>query len=233
MRRVLLALALAAAAAPRSFATGLLCPSGVLDARGYGAVPLFSALPMSGSSFARRWSRALPGLSKEFPDLRFEKPENLHVTLVFVSTAGWDSTRVDDYEKYAMDGPDVSSGPLVMKGALDTFGPKKDVAVLHFSAIPKEWPARLMKDRDVATAKGLRPRDRYDDVFEAHVSLAFARDAEKDRAELRRFEKRMETHAADFDGLSVRLDRAERPALFLVLGGGDSVRFVPLKAYCR
>ena len=233
MRRFALALALAALAAPRSFATGLVCPSGVLDSRGYGAVPLFSALPMSGSSFAARWSKALPELAKEFPGLRFETPENLHVTLVFVSTAGWDSTRIDEYERYALDGPEVSSGPLVMKGVLDTFGPKKDVAVLHLKPVPAEWSSRLMKDRDVLTASGLRPRDRYDDVFEAHVSLAFARDAEKGRAQLRRFEKRLSAQASRFDGLEVRLDRSSKPALFLVLGGGDSVRFVPLKAYCR
>lgn len=232
MKRVLLLATLAAFARPCA-AGGLACPAGVLDPRGYGAVPLFTALPLGRSAFAKQWAKALPALSKEFPGLRFEKPENLHVTLVFISTAGWDSTRLDEIEKHALDGPDVSSAPLVLQGGLDTFGPKKDVAVLHLAGVPDEWRSRLMKDRQTLTDQALRPRDRYDDVFEAHVSLAFAADPVKQRPELLRFELWMADHAKSFGGLRVAFGRDTAPATFLVLGKGETTRFLPIKAYCR
>lgn len=134
------------------FAAGLSCPPSGLDKDGRGTPLLFSALPLGKTRFAKRWAKARKELTREFPGLRFEKPENLHITLSF-DGSGWDPATMDVRETYGLDGPDLSSGPLAMKGTPDLFGGKKEVVALHMTPVPDEWAARLMKDRDALTAK--------------------------------------------------------------------------------
>lgn len=214
-----------------SRAAGLTCPEGSLDKDGHGSALLFSALPLNKTKFARRWGKAQKELAKTFPSLRFETPENLHVTLAFMG-GGWDPAKLDVLEKYGLDGPALSSGPLTMKGTPDLFGGKKEVVALHLETVPEEWAKRLMKDRDAMTELGLRKRDRFDDVFTAHVSLAFASKPDEQRDELARFEKWMADHASRFDGLAFKIDKSIKPAYFVVLGKDETTRFVPLRRYC-
>ena len=231
MRLVLAAVLLCAAPSVAVHAAGLTCPADSLDKDGRASVLLFSALPLSETKFAVRWTKAQKELKKEFPGLRFEKTENLHITLVFVGM-GWEPAKIEEMEMLGLDGPDLSSGALKLKGAMDLFGPKKHVAVLHFDPTPAEWGARLMKNRQTMTDRGFRKRDMFDDQFKAHVSLAFASKPEEQRAELERFEKWMTDHAARFDGLEVSVDRKVKPAFFVVLGKDEAVRFAPLHGYC-
>jgi 2'-5' RNA ligase len=120
------------------FAAPLVCPPDVVDSSGTGKAVLFSSLPLDKTDFAVRWSSALPELKKEFPTLRFEKTENLHITLAFMGVGGWNPAKVEEMERYALDGPDYSSGAVTLKGSPDLFGPKKNVVVLHFTAAPPE-----------------------------------------------------------------------------------------------
>ena len=222
---------MALACANAALAAGLTCPADGLDKKGLGAPLLFSALPLGKTPFARRWTKAQKELAREFPGLRFEKPENLHVTLVFVG-AGWDPKKTELLETYGLDGPDLSSGTVTLKGHPEIFGPKKNVAVLELTPVPKEWEARLMKDRQTLTDRGLRKRDVFDDVFRAHVTLASAPKPDEQRAELERFGKWMTDRAARFGGLNFAFDRSIEPAFFVVLGKDEATRFVPLHEYC-
>ena len=210
---------------------GLTCPADGLDKDGHGSVLLFSALPLNKTKFAKQWSKAQKELAKTFPGLRFEKPENLHITLSF-NGAGWDPAKIDLMEKYGLDGPDLSSGPLKMKGAPDLFGGKKEVVALHLTPVPEEWATRLMKNRQTMTDLGLRKRDRFDDVFTAHVSLASAPKPDEQRDELDHFEKWMAAHASRFGGLNIAIDRSIAPAYFVVRGKAETTQFVPLREYC-
>jgi hypothetical protein len=135
-------------------------------------------------------------------------------------------------EKYGLDGPDLSSGTLKTKGAPELYGDHKEVAALTLSPIPGEWASRLMKDRETLTGEGLRKRDKYDDVFKAHVSLASAPKPDEQRGELARFQKWTADHAADLCDLSVPFDRSIKPAFFVVLGKAETTRFVPLREHC-
>ncbi len=203
------------------------CPARLLDERGRGALPLFSALTTQDTMLAERWAAEQADLAELFPHLRIEPPENLHITLVFMSPRGWDAGAIDTMERYALDGPKVS-GRLELSGSMETFGPKNDVAVLHFESIPSEWTRRLVANRQVLTDIGLRPRDRYDDAFNAHISLAYA-PTEQDKPELERFERWMTEHADLFGGLKISIPDSARPRLFVVVGRGDDTRFVPLR----
>jgi 2'-5' RNA ligase len=229
--RFLAAALVGASIAGPCFSAGLSCPADGLDKDGHGSVLLFSALPLNKTKFAKRWEKSQKELAKKFPGLRFEKTENLHVTLSFMG-AGWDPAKIDVMEKYGLEGPDVSSGPLEMKGTPDLFGTKKEVVALHLEPVPEEWAKRLMKNRQTMTDLGLRKRDRFDDVFAAHVSLASAPKPDEPREELARFEKWMSDHAARFGGLRIPFDRSIKPAYFVVLGKAETTRFVPLREYC-
>lgn len=213
-------------------AAALSCPAAGLDKTGKGSVLLFSALPLGETKFAARWKKARPELVKEFPGLRFEKPENLHVTLVFVGM-GWDPEKIPEMEKYSLNGPDLSSGPLKMKGTPDLFGPSKQVVALHLNPVPSEWETRLMKDRETMTGLGLRSKDRYDDQFKAHISLASSATPDVKRDELARFQKWMTDHASRFGGLELPIDRSVKPKFMVVLGKDEDTRFVPLHGYCK
>jgi 2'-5' RNA ligase len=210
---------------------GLTCPAESVDKQGLGSIPLFSSLPLGKTKFARQWKNAAKELSKKFPDLRFEKPENLHVTLVYMGV-GWDPAKIDEMEKYALDGPDLSSGTLTMKGIPEMFGDHKEVVALTLTPVPAEWSSRLMKDRKTLTDAGLRKLDKYDGVFKAHVSLASAMKPDEQRAELDAFARWMADHAARFGGLDIPFDRAIKPAFYVVLGKAETTRFVPLREYC-
>jgi 2'-5' RNA ligase len=206
-------------------AAALACPA---DA---GSKLLFSAIPLGKTQFGRDWEKAQPELAKKFPGLAFEKTGNLHVTLSFMG-AGWKPEDADEMEKLSLDGPDLSSGPLKMKGAPELFGPKKQVVALELTPVPGEWAARLMKNRDAATARGFRKRDAYDDVFKPHVSLASAPKPDEMRGELARFQAWMAKNAGRFGGLVLTITGDEKPAFFLVLGNGPETRFTPLREYC-
>jgi len=202
-------------------AAALACPA---DA---GSKLLFSSLPLDKTKFAAQWEKVQPELAREFPGLRFETPENLHVTLSFMG-AGWKAEDAGEMEKLSLDGPDLSSGALAMKGTPELFGPKKHVVALALSPVPEEWAARLMKNRDAATARGFRKRDMFDGVFKPHVSLAFAAKPEEQRAELDRFAAWISKRAKRFGGLEITFDRSIAPAFYLV----DGKRFTPLREYC-
>lgn len=219
--RAVLAAALLLSSAVAARAAALACPA---DA---GSKLLFSSLPLGNTKFAAEWAKAQPELAKEFPGLRFETPVNLHVTLSFMG-AGWKPEDVTELERLSLDGPDLSSGPLTMKGTLELFGPKKHVAALALSPVPEEWAARLMRNRDAATAKGFRKRDMFDGVFKPHVSLAFAAKPEEQRAELDRFSEWMTKRAKRFGGLELTFDRSIEAGFYLVAGP----RFTPLREYC-
>lgn len=222
---------LLAALAGTCAAAGLTCPAESLDKQGLGALPLFSSLPLGKTKFAAKWARVQKKLAKEFPSLRFEKPENLHVTLAYMGT-GWDPTKTDEMEKYGLDGPDLSSGALKTKGSPEFYGDRKEVVALTLTPIPDEWASRLMKDRQTMTDEGLRKLDKYDGVFKAHVSLASAAKPDEQRGELARFQKWTVDHASSFDDLAIALDRSIKPAYYVVLGKGETTRFVPLREFC-
>lgn len=202
-------------------AAGLACPA---DA---GSKLLFSSLPLGKTTFAAEWEKAQPELAREFPGLRFETAENLHVTLSFMG-AGWKPEDAGEMERLSLDGPDLSSGALSLKGTPELFGPKKHVVALALSPVPEEWAARLMKNRDAATARGFRKRDMFDGVFKPHVSLAFAAKPEEQRVELDRFAAWIAKRAKRFGGLEITFDRSIAPAFYLVAGQ----RFTPLREYC-
>jgi 2'-5' RNA ligase len=223
-----LALLLAASAA----AAGVSCPPSVVDDKGLGKVPLFSALSLSKTPFAKKWAKAQKELAKEFPDLRFEKPSNLHVTLAFMSVSGWDPAKLEDMEKLGLDGPDLSSGPVKLVGTPDLFGTKKEVVALRLDPVPAEWSKRLMADRQAMTDKGLRPRDRFDEVFTPHVSLATAPKPDEQRDELARFQMWLVARAKDFGELKIELDKTIAPRYFLVIGKDAETRFEPVRGYC-
>ncbi|NNN07224.1 MAG: hypothetical protein HKL90_15125 [Elusimicrobia bacterium] len=218
--------------AASSAAAGLSCPAGVLDDKGLGRVPLFSSLPLSRTPFAGKWRRAQKELAKKFPHLHFEKPSNLHITLAFMSVSGWDPAKLPDMERLGLDGPDFSSGPVKMTGTPDLFGPQKQVVAMRMEPVPAEWSKRLRADRQAMTDAGLRPRDRYDDAFTPHVTLATAPKPDEQRGELARFEKWLDAHAKSLGGLKIVLDRSVKPAYFVVIGRGADTRFEPLRAYC-
>ena len=225
----LLALATLASSAA---AAGVACPATVVDDKGLGTVPLFSSLPLTKTPFAKKWAKAQKELAKEFPRLRFEKPENLHITLAFMSVKGWDAAKLGEMEKLGLDGPDLSSGPVKMTGTPDLFGPNKNVVAIRLEPVPQEWSARLMADRQKMTDEGLRPRDRFDDVFTPHVTLATAPKVDEQREELARFQKWMGDHAKKFGDLRIELDRKIVPAYYLVLGKDETTRFEPLRGVC-
>jgi 2'-5' RNA ligase len=212
-------------------AAGISCPADALDKDGKGTLLLFSALPLGKTKFAKEWGKAQKELTKTFPGLVFEKPENLHVTLSFMGP-GWKPAEAGEMEALALEGPDLSSGPLTMKGAPDLFGPKKQVVALALSPVPEEWASRLMKKRQAMTDKGFRKRDMYDDVFQPHVSLASAPKPDEQRDELASFKAWMSARAKRFGGLELPLTRDAKPAFFLVLGKSPATRFVPLREYC-
>ncbi|MDD5305056.1 MAG: hypothetical protein PHS14_18310 [Elusimicrobia bacterium] len=232
MRTAAAALLLFAALSRPCAAAGLSCPADALDKDGRGALLLFSALPLGKTKFAKKWGKARNELAKKFPGLAFEKPENLHVTLAFMG-AGWKPDDAEAMETLALSGPDLSSGPLVMKGAPEMFGPQKQVVALALGPVPGEWSSRLMKDRQALTDKGFRKRDAYDGVFQPHVSLASAPKPDEQREELSRFQAWMTEHAKRFGGLNLAFTRDIKPAFFLVLGKGPETRFVPLREFCR
>ena len=229
--RTLAALLLLAALVPPCFAAGISCPADALDKDGKATLLLFSALPLGKTKFAKEWGKAQKELAKKFPGLAFEKVENLHVTLSFMGP-GWNPAATEEMEKLSLDGPDLSSGPLKMNGTPDLFGPNKQVVALALTPVPGEWAARLMKNRDEATAKGFRKRDRYDDVFKPHISLASAPKPEEQREELARFQAWMTERAKRFGGLEIAFTRDIKPAFFLVLGKAETLRFVPLRSHC-
>jgi 2'-5' RNA ligase len=213
-------------------AVGVSCPASVVDDKGLGKVPLFSSLSLANTPFAKRWSKARKQLAKEFPHLRFEKPSDLHITLAFMSVSGWDAAKIEEMEKLGLDGPDLSSGPVRMTGTPDLFGPQKQVVAIRMEPVPQEWSKRLMADRQKMTDAGLRPRDRFDDVFTPHVTLATASKPDEQREELTRFQKWMTDRAKKFGDLKIEIDRKIVPRYFLVIGKDETTSFEPLRGYC-
>jgi 2'-5' RNA ligase len=220
------------AAASYASAAGISCPASAVDDKGLGKVPLFSSLSLARTAFAKRWAKAQKELAKEFPKLRFEKPSNLHITLAFMSVNGWDAAKVEEMERLGLDGPDLSSGPVEMTGTPDLFGPQKNIVAIRMEPVPQEWSKRLMADRQKMTDEGLRPRDRYDDVFTPHVTLATAPKIDEQRGELARFQKWLTDHAKKFGDLKIELDRKIVPRYYLVIGKDETTSFEPLRGYC-
>lgn len=231
MKRAL-AVALLTAVLARPAAAALNCPEGALDKDGKGAVLLFSAIPLGDTPFGRSWDKARPELLKEFPGLRVEKTENLHITLAFMGV-GWDPAKLDEMERLGLEGPDASSGPVILRSLPDLFSPQKHIVALNLGPVPNEWDERLIAKRDEMTAAGLRKRDRFDGVFKAHISLASAPKPDEQRAELARFRKWLASNAKRFGGPELVLDGSAKPAYFVVLGKDEATRFVPLREYCQ
>jgi 2'-5' RNA ligase len=212
-------------------AAGLKCPADALDAQGKGKLLLFSSLPLGQTRFASKWAKVQKELAKKFPGLRFEKPENLHVTLAFMG-AGWDPAKIDEMEKLGLEGPDLSSGTLKTKGTPELYGDHKEVVALTLKPIPDEWARRLMKKRQAMTDEGLRKLDKYDGVFKAHVSLASAPKPDDQRDELARFQKWTADNAKRLGGLEIPLDRSIKPEYDVVEGKAETTRFVPVRDVC-
>lgn len=215
----------------RPAAASLSCPKEALDKDGKGAVLLFSAIPLASTPFGKSWEKARAELVKEFPGLRIEKTKNLHITLAFMGL-GWDPAKLDEMEKLGLEGPDVSSGPVILRSLPDLFSPQKNIVALNLGPVPNEWDERLIAKRDAMTEAGLRKRDRFDGVFKAHVSLASAPKPQEQRAELARFRSWMSSNATRFGGPDLILDGSAKPAYYVVLGKDEATRFVPLHEYC-
>lgn len=212
-------------------AGGLVCPADAVDAQGKGTLLLFSSLPLGQTKFAAKWAKVQKEVAKKFPELRFEKPENLHVTLAFMG-AGWDPAKIDEMEKYGLEGPDLSSGTLKTRGIPEFYGDHKEVVALTLAPIPDEWATRLMTRRQIMTDEGLRKLDKYDGVFKAHVSLASAPKPDEQRDELARFQKWTAANAKRLGGLEIPFDRSIKPAYYVVQGKAEATRFVPLRDVC-
>ncbi|HXS99777.1 MAG TPA: 2'-5' RNA ligase family protein [Elusimicrobiota bacterium] len=227
----LAAAAVLLALAGRCAAAGLTCPADAVDAQGKGKLLLFSSLPLGKTGFASKWAKVQKEVAKKFPGLRFEKPENLHVTLAFMG-AGWDPAKIDEMERLGLEGPDLSSGTLKTKGTPEFYGDRKEVVALTLSPIPREWATRLMKKRQAMTDEGLRKLDKYDGVFKAHVSLASAPKPGEQREELARFQKWTADNAKRLGGLEIAFDRSIKPEYDVVLGKAETTRFVPLREVC-
>jgi 2'-5' RNA ligase len=131
---------------------------------------LFSAISFGDSALGVEWSRLRVEAQAKFPGLRMTRPEDLHITVVYIG-GGWKAEDLDRIRAHALVAP---ASPGRMTPEVVRLGRNDQVVAVELHGAPRAWTDSVIAARGALHRLGLRQADRYDTSFRAHISLARA-----------------------------------------------------------
>ena len=198
---------------------------------GLGKVPLFSAIPLRDSALGRAWARLAPKARRDFPRLRIERPEDLHITLVYIGS-GWSPGQIEAIARDSLIGP--KDGILQSSVRPEIFGKNGQVVALRLESVPADWSDRLQAAKLRLNEIGLKSPDAFDSSFKPHISLASSRDSMPDPQVMKRFQEWLEDAGIwNHEFQHLELSAKNTPELMLSYRpeeGGP--KYTPLRALC-
>lgn len=221
---------LLSASTARADERSMKCLNAVLQ-DGYGRVPLFSAIPLRDSALAKTWARLAPKARQDFPGLRTERPEDLHITLVFLGS-GWNPEKIEQIAQNSLIGP--AHGSLHSPLHPEVFGKNGQVMALRLESVPEEWSERINSAKQRLNEQGLKKPDLFNLQFKPHISLAQFRAADTSPEVMKRFQKWIEDAAIwNQEFQSLELTPKNAPELLLSYRPTPtSPLYTPLEALC-
>lgn len=129
---------------------------------------LFSGILMGHTALATQWARHLPDAINRFPNLRFTKRVNLHLTLVHVGK-DWTYQALQKVEHELTPGP-FQTEKLTPK--LELFGRFQQVVAVELTGASQDWLQRIVDSRVRLQQVGFRKGDTYDTRVRLHLTLA-------------------------------------------------------------
>ena len=86
------------------------------------------------------WEKHHPILEKAYPTLEFMRPEELHITLMYIGSWEWD--HLDTLKEYALIYPESINSPLTIY----FMGKNKEWLTLELESISQGWAKKVMMD---------------------------------------------------------------------------------------
>jgi hypothetical protein len=155
--------------------------------KGIGKGNLFSALSVE-KSFRAKWEKIYPEAVKKFNLLEFNHPQDLHITVFYIGS-DWKMNLIDKLKPLLQISPTAAS---VDSGVQLSEMSDGKIIALRIVDFPHSWKEAIEKTNRVLNEMGLKRPDRWDNDFEAHISLAEARKSipsEGERSQLDAFRK--------------------------------------------
>jgi hypothetical protein len=162
------AVACARADAP---AVGAPSPDSALARAGAKKGFLFSAVSLADSAPGREWARLRPEALAQFPDLRLPRPEDLHITVVYVG-GDWSVAGLDRVRPLAVVVPGAAGR---MRPEVVRMGRNRQVVAVELHGAPAAWRDSVIAAKLALNRLGLKKPDVFDTDFRTHVTLAQAR----------------------------------------------------------
>jgi 2'-5' RNA ligase len=153
------------ARAPAAKPDRLLAEKGVK--KGY----LFSAVSFADSAFGREWARLRPEAEAKFPGLKLAKPEDLHITVVYIG-GDWKVEDLDRIRPHAEVAPTATGR---MTPEVVRMGRNLQVVAVELHGAPAAWTDSVIAAKSALNGLGLKKPDAYDASFRTHITLAEAR----------------------------------------------------------
>jgi 2'-5' RNA ligase len=147
---------------------------------------LFSAISFADSSFGVEWSRLLPEAQAKFLGLKLPRPEDLHITVVYIG-GDWKAGDLDRIRAHALV---VPATPGRMTPEVVRMGRNNQVVAVEQHGAPQAWTDSVIAAKNELNRLGLKKADNYDTSFRTHITLAEARHnppSESDSTELAGF----------------------------------------------
>jgi hypothetical protein len=137
---------------------------------------LFSSIPLGKSAFGEEWSRLLPEAEAKFPGLKLARPEDLHLTVVYIG-AGWQD---QDLGRIRARARVVPADTARMTPEVVRMGRNDQVVAIEQHGAPQAWTDSVIAAKSALNRLGLKQPDAYDTSFRTHVTLAEVRHSPPD-----------------------------------------------------
>jgi 2'-5' RNA ligase len=132
---------------------------------------LFSAISFGKSAFGAEWTRLRAEAQAKFPDLKLARPEDLHITVVYLG-GDWKAEDLDRIRAHALVVP-AAAGKMTPE--VVRMGRNEQVVAVEQHGAPQAWTDSVVAAKNELNRLGLKKADSYDSSFRTHITLAEAR----------------------------------------------------------
>jgi 2'-5' RNA ligase len=132
---------------------------------------LFSSISLGKSALGVEWSRLRPEAEAMFPGLKLTRPEDLHITVIYIG-GDWKDQDLGRIRAHARV---VPASPGRMTPEIVRMGRNNQVVAIEELGAPQAWTDSVIAAKSKLNRLGLKQPDNYDTSFRTHVTLAEAR----------------------------------------------------------
>lgn len=130
---------------------------------------LFSAYRLEQSKLAHYWSQKLPELKKHFPQLKFTKPEDLHITTVYIGEPSSGTIHEAAGVLEAQSFPPISLADVRAK-RIRKFGSGHNIVVVELLGLPRAIQSEVLRLKRILVDRGFIEEDERH--YRPHITLA-------------------------------------------------------------